>query len=117
MNISSSLCQIKGIKKEKREYTNPERKCEEVMQSTVSKCLMTGEQVVKAGIIACRVDDSLGMSEMSKTTVVGGRKTRADSLWFSRKKGVRESSSGSREERGGAKVCPAPVRRGVNVEK
>lgn len=37
----------------------------------------------------------------------------ADSLWLSRKKGERESSSGSGEERGGTKVCSAPVRRGV----
>ena len=38
---------------------------------------------------------------------------KADSLWLSRKKGERESSSGSGEEREGAKVCLAPVRRGV----
>lgn len=38
---------------------------------------------------------------------------KADSLWLSRKKGERESSSGSGEEREGATVCSAPVRRGV----
>lgn len=38
---------------------------------------------------------------------------KADSLWLWTKKGKGESSSGSGEERGRAKVCSAPVRRGV----
>lgn len=42
---------------------------------------------------------------------------KADSLWLSRKKGERESSSGSGEEREGAKVCSAPVRRAVKEGK
>lgn len=48
---------------------------------------------------------------------VGSFAMNISSFWFSRKKGERESSSGSGEERGRAKVCPAPVRRGVNVGK
>lgn len=36
---------------------------------------------------------------------------RAHSLWLSRKKGERESSSGSGEEREGATVCSAPARK------
>lgn len=49
--------------------------------------------------------------------MVGGRKRKEDSLWFSGMKGERESNSGSGEERGRAKVCSAPVRRGVNEGK
>ncbi len=37
----------------------------------------------------------------------------ADSLWLSGKKEERESSSGSGEERGRAKVCSAPGKTGV----
>lgn len=36
---------------------------------------------------------------------------KAHSLWLSRKKGERESSSGSGEEREGATVCSAPARK------
>lgn len=38
-------------------------------------------------------------------------------LWLSRKKGKRESSSGSGEEREGEMVCSAPVRRGVKEDR
>lgn len=38
-------------------------------------------------------------------------KKKVHSLWLSRKKGDRESSSGSGEERQGARMCSAPVRR------
>lgn len=41
----------------------------------------------------------------------------AHSLWLSRKKGESESSSGSGEERGWAKVCSAPVRKGGEARK
>lgn len=54
------------------------------------------------------------MQAPQKGVSLGGNKFgEADSLWLSRKKGERESSSGSGEERGRAKVCSAPVRRAV----
>lgn len=41
----------------------------------------------------------------------GEKKKKVHSLWLSRKKGESESSSGSGEERQGARMCSAPVRK------
>lgn len=65
------------------------------------------------------------MNVMSvKTTEEGKKKEKkkrvwekADSLWLSRKRGERVSRSGSREDRGGAEVCSAPVRKAVKEGK
>lgn len=66
--------------------------------------------------------DSLSMSEAFAQQMIVGTECllkkvksleNADSLWLSGKKEERESSSGSGEERGRAKVCSAPGKTGV----
>lgn len=54
--------------------------------------------------------------ECRKVTLRGNEFGKVDSLWLRRKKGERESSSGSGQERRRAKGCSAPVRRGVEEE-
>lgn len=52
--------------------------------------------------------------QRGKKGLLGNQEFRkGDSLWLSRKKGERDRSSGSGEERGRTKGCSAPVRKGV----
>lgn len=56
--------------------------------------------------------DNVSMSEVFAEQKVESLEN-ADSLWLNGKKEERESSSGSGEERGRAKVCSAPGKTGV----
>lgn len=141
MNTSSSLCQIKKAQRRERGDKQTQRAhMWEGRWSQLPKCVMAEVEpwswqhwydctqrwtkswhslMMKffASVKCMQRRDDWQHSETPQKGGVSFTETRvwkkADSLWLSRKKGERESSSGSREEREGAKVCSAPVRRGV----
>lgn len=141
MNTSSSLCQIKKAQRRERGDKQTQRaQMWEGRWSQLPKCVMAEVEpwswqhwydctqrwtkswhslmmTFLASVKCMQRRDDWQHSETPQKGGVSFTETRvwkkADSLWLSRKKGERESSSGSREEREGAKVCSAPVRRGV----